>query len=64
MRVNGTASVVDGEEMRRREIELAVHEPDENAMVLQGLLIEVEEAFGHCPRALNFSNLWDTEAID
>ena len=64
VRVNGTASVVDGEEMRRREIELAVHEPDENAMVLQGLLIEVEEAYGHCPRALNFSNLWDTDTID
>ncbi len=31
---------------------------------LQGLLVEVEEAFGHCPRALKFSNLWDAETIE
>mgnify|MGYP001409094603 CR=1 FL=1 len=29
----------------------------------QGMLIEVEEAYTHCPRALNFSHLWDAEEI-
>ena len=28
------------------------------------MLIEVEEAYGHCPRALNFSHLWDLAEID
>ncbi len=27
------------------------------------MLIEVEEAYGHCPRALKFSHLWDGEEI-
>ena len=63
-RVNGIAQVVDAEEMARRSVELSVYDPDENAQMLQGLLIEVEEAYLHCPRALNFSSLWDTETID
>lgn len=25
--------------------------------------IEVEEAYGHCPRAFKFANLWDAETI-
>ena len=57
-------AVVDAEEMERRSVELSVYEPDENAQMLQGLLIEVEEAYIHCPRALNFSSLWDTETIE
>ena len=63
-RVNGIAQVVDAEEMARRSVELSVYDPDENAQMLQGLLIEVEEAYLHCPRALNFSSLWDTETIE
>jgi len=27
------------------------------------MLIEVEEAYTHCPRALNFSHLWDAGEI-
>ena len=32
-------------------------------MPLQGMLVEVEEAYGHCPRALKFSNLWGIDEI-
>ncbi len=63
VRVNGIATVVDREEMARRQVELSVHQPDDNAKNLQGLIIEVEEAYGHCPRAFAFSNLWDTDTI-
>ena len=63
VRVNGPATVVDREELERRQIALSVHQPDDNAKNLQGLVIEVEEAYGHCPRAFTFSNLWDTETI-
>ena len=40
-----------------------MHNPDDRTVVLQGILIEVEEAYGHCPRALNFGRVWDVERI-
>ncbi len=64
VRVNGTAKIVGKEELDRLEIELEVQNPDENAKVLQGLLIEVEEAYSHCPRALVFSDFWNEERIE
>ena len=44
-------------------MELSLYEPDDNAKHLQGIIIQVEESYGHCPRALNFSRLWDLEEI-
>ena len=41
------------------QIELEVFEPDENAKVLQGVVVRVEESCGHCPQALAFSRIWD-----
>ncbi len=64
VRVNGTAKVVGKEELDRLGVELEVQNPDENAKVLQGLLIEVEEAYGHCPRALAFGDFWNGERIE
>ena len=51
------------EAVKRLEVEAAVHNPDDRTVVLQGILIEVEEAYGHCPRALNFGRVWDVERI-
>lgn len=62
-RVNGRAEVVDEAELRRRGLALEVFDPDDNAALQQGLLIVVEEAYPHCPRALKFSRLWDEAAI-
>jgi hypothetical protein len=45
-------------------IELEVFDPDEKAEVLQGLLLEVEESYSHCPRALKFFRFWDIDSID
>jgi uncharacterized protein len=61
VRVNGTVRVIDGAELP--DVRLQVHNPDEKAKVLQGLLLEVDEAYSHCPRALKFSNLWDVDEI-
>ncbi len=61
VRVNGTVKVIDASELQ--EVRLEVHNPDERAKVLQGLLLDVEEAYSHCPRALRFANLWDTDTI-
>jgi hypothetical protein len=42
---------------------LSLHYTDDNSKLLQGILIDVEEAYAHCPRALKFSNLWNVEEI-
>ena len=63
VRVNGAVTIVDKVELERRQIEISLHHPDDNARHLQGILIEVEEAYGHCPRAFKFSQLWNTEQI-
>ena len=61
VRVNGGVRVIDGAELQN--VKLEVHDPDEKAQVLQGLLLDVEESYSHCPRALKFSKLWDVGEI-
>ena len=63
VRVNGKVSIVNKEELERQNIELSLYETDDNSKHLQGMLIEVEEAYSHCPRALKFSQLWDAAEI-
>jgi PPOX class probable FMN-dependent enzyme len=64
VRVNGRASLLTGEELAARRVELSVQWSDDNTRQLQGLLVEVEEAYGHCPRSIAFSRLWDTGVIE
>lgn len=64
VRVNGSARTVD---TRNEELSGAPAEvlwKDDNTKVLQGLLVEVREAYAHCPRAFLFSKLWETRAIE
>jgi PPOX class probable FMN-dependent enzyme len=61
VRINGRVTVVDRSELG--EAKLEVFDPDERAEVLQGLLLDVEESYSHCPRALKFSRLWDVDEI-
>ena len=63
LRVNGRAKVLQSEEVEKWNLTLEVSNPDDNSKVLQGVLVEVQEAYGHCPRAFNFSKLWDIEYI-
>ena len=63
VRVNGVVSIVNREELERQKVELSLYWTDDNAKHLQGIIIEVEESYGHCPRAYNFAKLWDTEQI-
>ena len=62
-RVNGRARVVDEEDLKARGISMEIFNPDDEAALLQGLLVEVEESYPHCPRALKFSRLWDEGVI-
>ena len=64
VRVNGLAKIVGKEELDRLEVELEVKNPDDNSKVLQGIVVEVEESYGHCPRALAFSGLWDEQQLN
>ena len=63
VRVNGTVSIVSKEELERQKVELELYWTDDNSKHLQGIIINVEEAYGHCPRAYNFAKLWDTDQI-
>lgn len=64
VRVNGSARAIDTrhEELDGRAAEVLWE--DEDTRVLQGLLVEVQEAYAHCPRAFQFSKLWDVERIE
>ena len=64
VRINGRASIVGKGELDQQNIELSLYETDDNSRHLQGLLIEVEESYSHCPRALKFSHLWDPAEIN
>ena len=63
VRVNGTVTIVNQEELNRKDVEVSLYEPDERGYHLQGVIVEVDEAYGHCPRALHFSRFWDAETI-
>ena len=62
-RVNGRIIMVDREELDRWEVENEMYYSEGNRGVQQGIVVEVEEAYTHCPRALTYSKLWDTDTI-
>ena len=64
VRINGSVEIVSDQELKELEIALEVQNPDEKAKVLQGMLITIDEAYGHCPRAFTFADLWDKDQID
>lgn len=63
VRVNGAVTIVSKEELERQKVELELYWTDDNSKHLQGIIINVAEAYGHCPRAYNFAKLWDTDQI-
>jgi len=63
-RVNGTVKMVNEQEVNSIIKQLEVNNPDEGAQLIQGLILTVDEAYRHCPRAMQFSNLWDVDQIN
>ena len=63
VRVNGMVRVLRRGEPEFEKLSLDVFQPDENAKLLQALLLEVVESYSHCPRAFVFSKLWDVDGI-
>ena len=64
VRVNGHVTILSKEELDRMNVELSLNNPDDNSRKLQGILVEVDEAYTHCPRALKFAELWNPESFD
>ena len=63
VRVNGRVKVVEKEQFVERVKEPELYWSDKNAGFVQATLIEVDEAYFHCPRSFKFAGLWDTEII-
>ena len=63
MRVNGRAHRLDLSNDLIDGLSPETLWEDDNTKVLQGLLLEVDEAYAHCPRAFLFSKLWDPERL-
>ncbi len=63
VRVNGRVSILTASELEGLNIKLSISNPDDNSIQLQGILVEVDESYTHCPRALKFAELWDIENI-
>jgi PPOX class probable FMN-dependent enzyme len=62
VRVNGRAEVIaEHDEIAGAAAQVLWQ--DDNTKVQQGLLVEVAEAYAHCPRAFLFSKLWDPERL-
>jgi PPOX class probable FMN-dependent enzyme len=64
VRVNGRARIVSKEEVAAFDAAETMHHPLGDRDVLQGVVLEVEESYGHCPRALSYSDLWNTDVIE
>ncbi|MGH0036585.1 MAG: pyridoxamine 5'-phosphate oxidase family protein [Myxococcota bacterium] len=64
VRVNGRARAVRGDDGPLAGAAPEVLFSDANTRILQGLEIEVSEAYAHCPRAFLFSGLWETGIIE
>lgn len=63
VRVNGRVRVIAAEELQSKGRYAGVLDTGEEKDTQQALLLDVEEAYPHCPRAFAFSKLWDTERI-
>ncbi len=64
VRVNGSVQFLELNEIEKMGIDNEIFNPDETSQMIQGLVITVNEAYRHCPRALSFSDLWNTNTIE
>jgi PPOX class probable FMN-dependent enzyme len=62
-RVNGRVEVVEKEELEALALAPEVSWTDDNSRFVQGLRLNVDEAYLHCPRSFKFADLWNTETI-
>ncbi len=63
-RVNGRIEVLERDALEARGVEPELLMTDDNAVLVQGLLLHIDEAYFHCPRSMQFAGLWDTAEIE
>ena len=63
VRVNGRVTIIDRVALENMDVHVSLYEMDERAQHLQGIMIEVDESYTHCPRAFKFSEVWNTDTI-
>ena len=57
-RVNGRVELLEADSVEKN---VEAYYEDENSIIIQGFFLHVDEAYTHCPRALQFSDLWNPE---
>ena len=63
VRVNGRVAILEAEEVKAIVSDPELEWHDEKAQFVQGIIIQVDEAYFHCPRSFKFANLWDVGTI-
>jgi len=63
-RVNGRVTVVEKEDFVKKVAEPELYWSDKNSRFVQATIIEVDEAYFHCPRSFKFAGLWDAQTIE
>ena len=64
VRVNGRIELLEPEALTARGIEPELSWTDENSGLIQGILLHIDEAYFHCPRSMQFADLWNTATIE
>ena len=62
-RVNGRIRLLESGELEERGVEPELSWSDENSGMIQGVFLDIDEAYFHCPRSIQFADLWNTETI-
>lgn len=63
VRVNGRVRLLEQDALAARDIEPELNWSDDNSGIIQGILLDIDEAYFHCPRSFQFAKLWDTDTI-
>ena len=63
-RVNGRIRLLEPDKLDEQGIEPELAWSDDNSGLVQGLLLDIDEAYFHCPRSMQFADLWNTEIIE
>ena len=64
-RVNGRIRLLDTDTVAMLGVSVPeLSNPDRNAVLIQGIAVDVDEAYLHCPRAFRFSELWEAPTIE
>ena len=62
-RVNGRVQLLEPGDLQARGINPELSWSDDNSGLIQGIVLHIDEAYFHCPRSMQFADLWNTDTI-